>query len=105
MKKPPSRKAPYRVNTVQAKNRLNELIAQTNESKEPIVVEKRGEPVAVILDYASYQTDQAPKQKKSHDQFWRDLKAFHRHMEKKYPEGTGDSVEIIRQMREERARR
>jgi prevent-host-death family protein len=42
------------VNTVEAKNNLNSLIAQVERDKTPIIIEKRGTPVAVIWDYQTY---------------------------------------------------
>lgn len=93
-----------RVNTVEAKNRFNELIAEAARSKRPIVVEKRNEPVAVMLDYESYRASERSEKAKSgrDDALLGELEAFHRAMRKKYPRGTGDSVEILREVREER---
>jgi prevent-host-death family protein len=98
-------KEKFSVNTVEAKNRLNELIAQAGQTKKPIVVEKRGKPVAVMLDYESYQKSSPPsgKKRKGEDPFLKELQAFHQLMKKKYPEGTGDSVEILRGVRQERS--
>lgn len=100
-------KRSHRVNTVEAKNRLNELIAEVNESGEPIVVEKWGEPVAVVVDFESFQKreKQRTKTKQQPDLFLRELRAFHNQMQKKYPQGTGDSVEILREIRQERISR
>lgn len=94
------------VNTVEAKNRFNELIAQLNRTKNPLIVEKRGQPVAVVLDYESYrlQSSAPPKNKKG-DIFIEKLKAFHRYLDKKYPQGTGDSIQLIKEAREERMRK
>lgn len=97
---------PQHVNTVEAKNRLNELIAKAVDTQEPIVIEKRGEPIAVVLDYKTYQKTQNASFKQSkkgkRDSFLEELKSFHRHLKKKYPKGTGDSVEILREIRERR---
>lgn len=92
------------VNTVEAKNRFNELIAQVNRTKNPLIVEKRGQPVAVVLDYESYQKQKGQKAGKAdeRDTFIEELEAWHRYLRKKYPKGTGDSVELIREAREER---
>lgn len=97
-------KRTHRVNTAEAKNRLNELIAEVNESREPIVVEKWGEPVAVVIDFESFQKREKKKSKakQQSDTFLSELKAFHKQMSKKYPQGTGDSVEILREIRQER---
>ena len=93
------------VNTVEAKNRLNELIAETNRSKQPIVVEKRGRPVAVVLDYDSFAAKGAVDRSADTETFLKELKAYHAMMRKKYPKGTGDSVEILREIREERSKK
>lgn len=90
------------VNTVEAKNRLNELIAKAVKTKKPIVVEKRGEPIAVLLDYKSYQKTASQKQAETKQSLWEEMKTFHQHLRKKYPRGTGDSVEILHQIRKER---
>ena len=92
----------HSVNTVEAKNRFNELVAETRKTKKPIVVNKRGEPVAIIVDYESYQANMAPKSEKEGGNLFADLMNFHRTLKKKYPHGTGDSVEILRKIREER---
>lgn len=97
--------SPYEVNTVEAKNRFNELVTETRKTKKPIVVQKRGEPVAVILDYESYQQNMASKPGKGSKTLLADLINFHRTMKKKYPKGTGDSAEILRQIRRERSER
>lgn len=105
------KKAGFRknVNTVEAKNRLNELIAEVNRSKEPVVVEKRGTPVAVVVDYESYRkeqkSDNQAEGKAKTETFLKELRAFHEMMRREYPKGTGDSVEILRQIREERSSR
>lgn len=96
---------PYEVNTVEAKNRFNELVAETRKTKKPIVVQKRGEPVAIILDYESYQQNTASKPNKASKTLLADLMNFHHTMKKKYPKGTGDSAEILRQIRQERGGR
>lgn len=94
------------VNTVEAKNRLNELIAQVNRTKSPLIVEKRGEPVAVVLDYESYlQQSVASRENEKNGTFIEQLRSFHRYLDKKYPRGTGDSTELIRESREERMRK
>ncbi len=93
------------VNTVEAKNRFNELVAETRKTKQPIVVQKRGEPVAVILDYESYQQTTAAKPGKDSKRLLADLMNFHHAMKKKYEKGTGDSAEILRQIRSERSER
>lgn len=96
-------KKSQRVNTVEAKNRLNELIAEVNETGEPVIVEKWGEPVAVVVDYASFQQAAKKRKPKSQpDQFLRELLAWHDQMRKKYPKGTGDSVAILGEIRQER---
>lgn len=92
------------VNTVEAKNRLNELIAEVVESGEPIVVEKRGKPVAVVVDFESFHKKEKRKlkTKRKSDVFLHELQAFNKQMSKKYPQGTGDSVEILREIKQER---
>ena len=97
--------APYEVNTVEAKNRFNELVAETRKTRKPIVVQKRGEPVAVILDYESYQQTIPSKPGKGSKTLLTDLMNFHHTMKKKYAKGTGDSAEILRQIRRERSER
>ncbi len=100
---------PQRVNTVEAKNRLNELIGEVVATKEAVVIEKRGEPIAVVLDYESYQKNKIlpsqKRRKKEKDFLFLELKNFHRYLRKKYPRKTGDSVEILREIREKRISR
>lgn len=91
------------VNTVEAKNRFNQLVAEVNETREPVIVEKRGKPVAVVLDYQSYQKEAVAKKGEPDEGLWRALSSFHKTMKKKYPSGTGDSAEILRQVRQERS--
>ena len=93
------------VNTVEAKNRLNELIAEVNQTHQPLIVQKRGEPVAVVLDYQSYNEKFSQERRESDETLLQELKAFHKHLQKKYPKGTGEAVEILRDIREERGRR
>ena len=88
------------VNTVEAKNRLNELIAEANKTKKPIVVKKRNTPVAVVVDFATYQAERSSR--KDDSSLLQELHAFHRMMKKKNPQGTGDSVQILREARDER---
>jgi prevent-host-death family protein len=90
------------VNTVEAKNNLNALIAESTHSKKPVLVEKRGKPVAVIIDYESYQTLKHQSPSKKRRPLTEDLENFHRQMRKKYKDGTGDSVSILRKLRSER---
>lgn len=89
------------VNTVEAKNRFNELIALTNTNKQPIVVEKRGKPVAVVLDYGTYIKQIEPQESTTTD-FTTELLALQNVLREKYPSGTGDTVAILRAAREER---
>lgn len=93
---------PATVNTVEAKNRFNELVALAQKTREPVIVEKRGEPVAVILDYETYQEKVTPSAQARDENLIRDLQAWHEYLNKKYPQGGSDSVEILRRMREER---
>ena len=93
------------VNTVEAKNRLNELIAEVNRSKEPVVVEKRGKPVAVVLDYETFIQGRRGEKRGERETLLKELNNFHKRMRKKYPQGTGDSVEILREIRLQRAAR
>jgi len=97
------KKARPAVNTVEAKNRLNELIAEVNRSKEPIVVEKRGKPVAVVVDYESYSKGAGRSEKARDETLVQEIEAFQKVMKKKYPSGTGDTVEILRDVRLARA--
>src|SRR5262245_27312352 len=88
-----------RVNTVDAKNRLNELLAEVERTKRPMVVERRGRPVAVVVDYESYEREKQGRESRHRGTSARELWSFHLRMKKKYPKGTGDSVEILREVR------
>jgi len=77
------KKARPAVNTVEAKNRLNELIAEVNRSKEPIVVEKRGKPVAVVVDYESYSKGAGRSEKARDETLVQEIEAFQKVMKKK----------------------
>lgn len=93
-----------RVNTVQAKNNLNALLAQIESGKKPIIIEKRGEPVAVLLDYETYQEgrgeDPVSAARTAYEELYAD------HLARKGTQSPGeDSAELIRQAREERIRR
>jgi len=91
-----------KVNTVLAKNQFNSLVAKANKTKEPIIIEKRGEPVAVILDYESYVEQTKEESKQKNNEALTELENLHRYLKQKYPQGTGDSVKILRQSRKER---
>lgn len=95
-------KEAVRVNTVHAKNRLNELLAGLEKNRQPVVVERRGKPVAVFVDYASYESREGKPPSPRKNPFLAELTSFHKRMRKKYPHGTGDSVEILCEMREQR---
>ena len=92
-----------RVNTVDAKNRLNELITQVEKTKKAIVVERRGRPVAVVVDYESYEQERGATETVRKSALSKELIRFHERMKRKYPKGTGDSVEILRGVRLSRA--
>src|SRR5687768_17176054 len=92
--------SPTAVNTVEAKNNLNALIAQARESRRPIIVEKRGEPVAVIQDYESFREAGGAAVPKT--DLYRELSAFHRLLARKRPKKSSDSADLIRSMREQR---
>jgi prevent-host-death family protein len=96
-------KAERHVNTVEAKNRFNELIAEVEKTKKPIIVEKRNQPVAVVVSYENY-CRQSASSKKKDDSLFAELSSFHQVMRKKYPQGTGDSAEILREVRLERSK-
>lgn len=93
------------VNTVDAKNRLNELLAEVNRTKKPVIIEKRGNAVAVLLDYETFERGkpEVARMGKRNDPLLKEMTAFHERLRKKYPKGTGDSVEILREIRQERA--
>lgn len=93
------------VNTVEAKNRLNELITKVNQTKKTVVVEKRGVPVAVVLDYESYRKKSQSEIPAKKDTLIEEMRAYHRYLQKKYPHGTGNSVELLREAREERMKK
>jgi prevent-host-death family protein len=87
------------LNTVDAKNRLNEMINEVLETRRPVVIGKRGKPVAVVVDYETYAREHQAERKKGDATLLLELHNFHDRMRKKYPKGTGDSVEILREMR------
>jgi len=91
------------VNTVDAKNRLNELLTEVEKTKKTIVVERRGRPVAVMIDYESYEKDRNLQEASRAGSLSKELMRFHERMKRKYPKGTGDSVEILREVRLSRA--
>ncbi|HEX5036730.1 MAG TPA: type II toxin-antitoxin system Phd/YefM family antitoxin [bacterium] len=91
-----------RVNTVDAKNRLNELLTEVERTKRPLVVVRRGKPIAVVIDYESYEESGKIEGPHTKSALSKELLSFHERLKKKYPEGTGDSVEILRQMRADR---
>ena len=97
----------HKVNTVQAKNQFNGLVAEVNRSKEPIVIERRGNPVAVILDYEQYleSTDGKSKKNQKKDTLLNDLKEWHTMMDQKYPQGTGLTTDILKDIHAERHNR
>ena len=93
-----------RVNTVEAKNRLNELLTEVEKTRQPLVVERRGQPIAVVIDYETYQQQENAETARTQakDPLSKQLLSFHARLKKKYPKGTGDSVEILRQIRDDR---
>ncbi len=92
-----------RVNTVDAKNRLNELLTEVERTKRPLVVERRGEPIAVVIDYESYEREGKVDKPRPKNPLSKELFSFHDRLKKKYPKGTGDSVAILRQVRADRS--
>ena len=92
------------VNTVQAKNEFNALVTEVNRTKEPVIIEKRGKPVAVIVDFTTYHENNQVDKKSQQDNFFKELLAHHEQMKADNPNWEScDSVELIREMREERA--
>lgn len=94
------------INTVEAKNNFNKIVAKVRASKSAVVVDIRGEPAAVILDYETYKQLSASNEKNfdkssgTMDQ----LRNFHKLMQKKYPQGTGDAAALLSEARSERLR-
>ena len=91
-----------RVNTVTAKNQLNELLSDLSRTKRPLIVEKRGKPIAVVIDYESYEKEKPTETPPKRNTLPQEIEQFHLRMKKKYPKGTGDSVEILREIRKGR---
>lgn len=87
------------INTVTAKNEFNSLVAAVNRSKTPVIVAKRGEPVAVIMDYGSYQQLKPPVPAGNTELVSR-LKSFHKDLVKNHPGSElDDSVATLRELR------
>lgn len=94
---------PSHVNTVQAKNELNALVEQTRQSKQPIIIEKRGEPVAVLWGYEEFRNRaKTTTEDNASASLVREIRAFHKIQKKKFPQPSTDSVDILRQLRTER---
>lgn len=90
------------INTVTAKNEFNALVAKVNKDKRPVIVAKRGEPVAVLLDYNTFQgmTEQTT-QSATRTNLTHRLKAFHEYQAQVYPHGQcDDSVTTLKNLRE-----
>lgn len=90
------------INTVTAKNEFNALVAKINKDKKPVIVAKRGEPVAVLLDYNTYQgmTEQAT-QSTTRANLTQRLQAFQEYQARAYPHGqSDDSVTTLKNLRE-----
>ena len=49
----------YEVTAFQARTRLGELLDRVRYAHEPCIIKRHGRPVAVLVDYASYQQQQA----------------------------------------------
>lgn len=90
------------VNTVKAKNDFNRIVAQITQSREPMIVEKRGTPVAVILDYESYNALQQSKPSKNSQDLVSRLRNFHKFLKKHNPPDTSHAADILRDIRKER---
>lgn len=91
------------INTVTAKNEFNALIATINKTKTPIIVAKRGQPVAVLLDFESFQEMGGQSQDSNDSTLIKRLRAFHKHLAKELPESRhDDSVHTLRHLRLER---
>jgi prevent-host-death family protein len=93
----------HEVNTVEAKNRFNELLAKVERSRNPIVIERRGKAVAVLIDYPSYISQKKKRTSQGPHPTAILIQQLHRHLKKKYPQGTGDSLAILKELREERS--
>lgn len=98
---------PTHINTVEAKNTFNALIAKAERDRKPVIIEKRGAPVAVILDYQTYRENNPVASGNGKKPGLADaLKKWHAFLKKNNPRRvTTDSVELIRELREERSRR
>jgi hypothetical protein len=66
------------------------------------VVERRGRPIVVVVDYESYEKEGKTEAMNAKNPLSKELFSFHDRLKKKYPKGTGDSVEILRQTRADR---
>lgn len=89
------------VNTAEAKNHLNELLKEVEHSRKPIIIEKRGEPVAALIDIKTYREKLGGAAPLADEGLLKDLQAFHREIIKER-DGlpTGDSVELLRELRQ-----
>lgn len=88
-------------NTAQAKDQFNRLVADVNESRRPILIEKRGKAVAVLIDMATYREKIGADILKIDDHLLKDLQAFHRRILKETGRTTGDGVQILSEIRRE----
>ncbi|MBI4208889.1 MAG: type II toxin-antitoxin system Phd/YefM family antitoxin [Deltaproteobacteria bacterium] len=91
------------VNTAQAKNQLNRLLEEIQKSHKPLIIEKRGEPIAAIIDITTYREKLGGEFSGLGDRLLQDLLKFHHSiLEEQGVASTGDSVELLQELRRER---
>jgi prevent-host-death family protein len=92
-----------RITAAEAKERFGELIRDVSEGREAILIEKDGEPQAVVISLDEYSRlkEETPE---SEGQDWRArLDRFQERFAKNLDRGTlPPAEEVIRRMREER---
>ncbi len=84
------------------KNRFGDYLGEVLRKREPILIERHGKPVAVLVDLAQWDHHTSRKTQVSAftDPWIEDLKKIHRRMEQNSSKKFS-AVELVRQIREE----
>lgn len=92
---------PRSITATQAKNRLGDYLAIVTSGKEPVVIERHGRPIAVLLDYGEW-VQEHPLQGKKKLSWSEELEQLAQKIAAEHPDPEPRSaVDLLNQIREE----
>lgn len=91
-----------KIHASEARQRFFELLEEIEKSHKPLIIEKKGRPVAVLLDYQVHLKYEKGKKKEVIGDFFARLSRFQKKLSKSRggPAKT-DSVSLLRSLRDE----